>query len=109
MWPKASKETIAEFPRLTFDELRKFTLGPYQLDMGDLYNQQHEAEDGDYEIKVHRQEAGLLRARMPSRFSKHKFHDIWIRYTDKEIVSYYCTCKVGARTVGSCSHTSAVC
>ena len=33
---------------------------------------------------------------------------VWIRYSNNEIVSWYCLCRAGARVVGVCSHVAAM-
>ena len=66
----------------------------------------------------------LLRARVHSRFCGVKKHQTFMAYIDQlanaandheyvdggngPIVSYYCTCKAGEGTVGSCAHVASI-
>lgn len=66
---------------------------------------------------------GLLRVRIFSRFRNAAKYQLWISYRpihdnemddgmqDDELIliqGYYCTCKVGARTIGTCAHIASV-
>ena len=37
-----------------------------------------------------------------------KRYQLWIKYDIDHIIAYYCKCRAGARTVGTCSHVAAV-
>ncbi|CAC5396438.1 unnamed protein product [Mytilus coruscus] len=43
-----------------------------------------------------------------SRHTSSKKHQLWIRYNESYIDSWYCLCRAGARVVGACSHVAAV-
>ncbi|KAJ8684876.1 hypothetical protein QAD02_020669 [Eretmocerus hayati] len=66
-------------------------------------------------------EPGLLRARVYSRFRNAAKHQMWITYqpvgVDHDeninenadpITGYYCICRSGARTLGTCAHVTSV-
>lgn len=100
---------IPDFPRLTLEYLRDLTVGTYQLKLAPSYIQdttQRERND-DLQIDVANQLANTIRLRIWSRFQNRVKHQIWIEY-GHEIIGYYCTCKSGARTVGTCSHVASV-
>ena len=53
----------------------------------------------------------LVRARLPLRHSKNKNHITTIQFDRQKqqpIEAWYCTCSVGAREVGVCSHVTAL-
>lgn len=66
------------------------------------------------EVDEHRVEVGLLRIRIYSRFRNATRYELWIQYNpannenqendNEPILGYYCTCKTGARTLGTCAH-----
>lgn len=47
-WEKCSTDSVQDFPKLSWDDLKKLTLGSYQLRIAKKYNQQHVKEDGTY-------------------------------------------------------------
>ncbi|XP_029679436.1 uncharacterized protein LOC115245314 [Formica exsecta] len=63
-------------------------------------------------------EQGFIRVRVFSRFRNATKHQIFIAYNIRDadniddereaIFGYYCTCKSGARTVGTCAHVTSV-
>lgn len=111
-WNKITEHSLKDFPKMTMRELKLITLGPYQLNMGRLYNEAHYNNDG-YIFHHHKETAGLIRIKMQSRYSKRNNHLVWIKYRPKgngrhSIIGWYCKCRVGARTLGCCSHVAAV-
>ena len=44
-----------DFPRLTIDDLRRITIGVYQLKQAASYTREHIDEDGNYMLQVHRE------------------------------------------------------
>lgn len=112
-WEKASESTITDFPRLTMDDLKKITLGSYQIKMAEKYIQQHMKDNSDFTIYVHRHNQQIIRTQIQSRFSNAKLHSAWVKFDANQsgcdsIKGLYCTCKVGERTLGCCSHLTAV-
>lgn len=62
---------------------------------------------------MHAIEPGFVRFQLYSRFRNNTIHQQWIAYItgddndDEEenpIMGYYCTCRTGARTLGTCAH-----
>lgn len=112
-WEKASASTICDFPKLTMDDLKRLTLGSYQIQMAEKYITQHLNENSEFGIFVYRANTEIIRAKIQSRFSNSKTHNTWVKF-DKEINGFdsikglYCTCKVGERTLGCCSHLASV-
>lgn len=112
-WEKASSTTIVDFPRLTMDDLKLITLGSYQLKMAEKYISQHMRNESEFVIYVHRENEEIIRSQIQSRFSNSKIHNAWIKYDKnhngrESIKGLYCTCKVGERTLGCCSHLATV-
>ncbi|XP_037047596.1 uncharacterized protein LOC119082237 [Bradysia coprophila] len=112
-WEKASASSVVEFPKLSAEDLQKITLGTYQIKIAARYIQNHLKQDSEFGIFIHRDTADIIRARIQSRFSKSKTHDAWVKFSANEngcdaIKGLYCSCKVGERTLGCCSHLTAV-
>ena len=76
---------------------------------------------GDYIVEVCQVQTGLLRARLKSRHSESTKYRTVLKYNpmplhaaqsndsqSEKIFGWYCTCKVGARTVGMCAHAASI-
>lgn len=112
-WEKASASSVLDFPKLSMEDLKRITLGTYQIKIAERYIKSHLKENSEFGIFVHREKEGIIRAKIQSRFSKSKTHDAWIKFEKNEsgfeaIKGLYCTCKVGERTLGCCSHLTSV-
>lgn len=113
IWRVADKDTFVDFPELELEEIEELTLGPYQILMASYYIKQHMQETGDFQLYVLVEEPNIIRAKIHSRFSGTDKHNVWVQYNAGElgiasIIGYYCQCKTGARTAGTCSHVTAV-
>ncbi|OXA46688.1 hypothetical protein Fcan01_18211 [Folsomia candida] len=113
LWKNADEDCVLEFPQLSMEELKNITLGPYQIKIGALYNNQHAPSGSGYEFFFHEEMADLVRAKLQSRFCKRGHHTLWIKFIPwgrgpEAIVGWYCLCKNGARTLGCCGHVAAV-
>lgn len=112
-WEKASETSVFDFPKLSMEDLKRITLGSYQITIAEKYVEQHIKEHSQFGIFIHRENEEIIRAKIQSRFSNSKIHNTWVKF-DKESDGYdaikglYCTCKVGERTLGCCSHLAAV-
>lgn len=112
-WVKADAQSVEDFPRLTWDDLKMKTLGTYQLKIAERYNKEHMKCSADYGILIHRDTPNIIRTQIRSRFSRSTTHSQWLKYDPgvpglAGILGMYCTCKVGERTLGCCSHSAAV-
>lgn len=112
-WEKATENTIPNFPTLTMEDLKRITLGSYQIEIAGKYIEQHMKQDSHFGIFLHRENDEIIRAKIQSRFSRSKTHNTWVKFDPDEIgfeavKSYYCSCKVGERTLGCCSHVTCV-
>lgn len=115
-------EELQDFPVLTLEYLKTLTVGIYQIELAPSYIQDKlQREDHEiFEVEMMRDvnrlpEPGFLRARIFSRFRNRIMHQLWIAYQPNAnvdanpIAGYYCTCRTGARTLGTCVHiTSAL-
>lgn len=108
---------------MDLDYLSDLTVGIYQVKLAPGYIQDKILRDGIEEIQFDELEnvPGILRSRIYSRFTRSVRHQLWISYTDilvdnkinnvnndPPILSYYCTCKSGARTLGKCAQIASV-
>jgi hypothetical protein len=113
-WKKAESTSLPSFPRLTLADLKTFTLGSYQLAIAEDYIKQHLDGSPNYGIFLHQSAEDIIRAQIQSRFSKSKTHNVWVRYEEgtdglEGILERVCSCKVGLRSFGCCSHITSVC
>ena len=107
---------LFNFPRLDIDYLSVKTLGSYQVKISPGYIQDTTSRNPNHEFifQTKIEYPGLLRARLYSRFRQEAKHYIFVQYNENvlndedPITGTYCTCKVGARTVGLCAHISSV-
>lgn len=122
-WIRLNENHAPQFPRLDIDYLKELTVGVYQVNLAPAYIQdklQREAtEVFEFDELSDERDDGLIRVRIYSRFRNATKYQLWISYrtenlgdddNDNEdpIIAYYCTCKSGARTLGSCAHTASV-
>ena len=113
-----NSDDIDDFP--IYDELyiqTNITLGSYQLKQARGYIGEFFTNE-KIEIRINKtslnyQDTKILFALIRSRHSKSTLYKVYIRYIpntrdDSSIQSWFCTCKSGSRTVGCCSHISAI-
>lgn len=95
------------FP-LSEEDVRQLTFGTYQIRQANSYIREHVDETGQYAIDVSQMESDLIHCRLQSRHSSSTLYNLWIKFTDCAVTSWYCQCKSGARTLGCCSHICSV-
>ena len=105
-WASVDEIELSDFPKLDDTMLRLLTLGTYQLKLSSSYIQEYIG--GDCTIQLFKECPGLLRVRLQSRHISSKSYLVWIKYDSDHVMSWYCKCRAGARTVGTCSHVAAV-
>lgn len=106
IWKVASECDLENFPKLDDQELRNITCGVYQMKLALSYIQEYTDQESD--ILVHREDTNLLKIKIQSRHTSSNKHQLWIRYNESYIDSWYCLCRAGARVVEVCSHVAAV-
>lgn len=112
-WERASATTLSDFPKLSMEDLKRITLGSYQIAIAEKYIDQHMKESSEFGIFIHRVNTDIIRAKIQSRFSTSKQHNTWVKFDNQThgydaIKGLYCSCKVGERTLGCCSHLTCV-
>ena len=130
-WVNLTAEHLQLFPQLTVQYMKDLTFGTFQVYLAPSYiqdsslriDENDELEDDDnktIQLDQITNEAGFIRIRLYSRFRNATKHQIWISYNedhendlgfkneDDPILGYYCTCKAGARTLGTCSHVASI-
>lgn len=118
MWNHLNEDHLPLFPRLDLNYLKELTVGIYQINLAPAYIQDKLAREGAeiLELDEHNNEPGFLRVRLYSRFRNATRYQLWIAYQSEEdlenddepILGYYCTCKSGSRTLGTCAHVASV-
>lgn len=110
IWEELVAESLEDFPQLTMEDLRRVTIGVYQLKQAASYTREHLTDEGDYILYSHKEEADIVRVRIQSRHTSAKQYQLWIQYENgfDPIKGWYCQCKNGARTVGCCAHIASV-
>ncbi|KAJ8721073.1 hypothetical protein PYW08_006538 [Mythimna loreyi] len=118
---------LDDFPILSADDLVIYALGTYQVQQARSYYGEHIKSDGSYVIEVCREpnindfsvgtfnwiNPWLLRGRIHSRHSSRRIYYVYIlveRATQglDAILGHYCSCIVGKRTLGCCSHVMSI-
>ena len=105
-WSNVEDCNLSDFPVLNETILRVLTLGTYQLKLSTSYIQEYIG--GDCNFQLYNEAPDLLRVRLQSRHVSSKSYLVWIKYDSDHVKAWYCKCKAGARTVGTCSHVAAV-
>ena len=113
IFTKLSGEDFPDFPRLTMADLIDITLGSYQLKMAKSYITEHLNNKTVFEVCIDEEEPHLIRLKVQSRHVSRKAYNVYIEYQSRglgpsAIRGYMCRCKSGLRTVGTCSHVTAV-
>lgn len=101
--------------------LKELTAGIYQIELAPSYVQDklQREENDEFQVELLRDEnrlpePGFLRVRIYSRFRNRTRYQLWVSYLPNGLVNnqpirgYYCTCKTGARTLGTCVHITSV-
>lgn len=103
-----------QFPRLPLDYIVSKCFGTYQVKLAPGYIQDKYVR-GNGGFEVHLIEPNLIRIRIFSRHvqAQHNTSLILFRAEMNEqnrdpILCTYCTCKVGARTLGVCAHIASI-
>ena len=110
---------LKEFPRFSLDELKnEITLGEYQVDQCHGYLREHLKKNGDIRLFVCEKEIESESSRIVccKFYSRHKSQTIYFAFVQynknelswKSVIGWFCNCKVGSRTVGCCSHITAI-
>jgi len=114
-WKEISSESLADFPRLSLIDLRRLTLGVYQIKLAPSYMADaNEEGEGDYDIRWHEEvKAAAIRFKLQSRFRASVKHYLWLGYNPanegwRSITGWYCKCENGSRIVGCCAHIASI-
>lgn len=117
-WIRLDHNQLIDFPELTFEYLQYLTLGTYQLLLASSYIQDTLLrEENVFQVDVHAVEPGFIRFRLYSLFRNNTIHQQWIAYVtgndnddeeENSIISYYCACRTGARTLSTCAHIASI-
>ena len=116
---------LENFPILDHNQLLLIALGPYQVKQARSYYGEHIRANGVYDIEVCPDlervihlgglRPQLLRGRIRSRHISQRIYYVYILYESQstnnsvdDILSYYCSCIVGNRTLGCCCHVMTV-
>ncbi|XP_071581746.1 uncharacterized protein [Temnothorax nylanderi] len=113
-WVLLDENQVQDFPHFDLQYLRDLCFGVYQVNLapGYIQNKRQREANEVFEYDQNRLEPNLLRLRIHSRHQNRTKYQLWISYNndndndDPPITGYYCTCKSGARTLGSCAHVA---
>lgn len=122
---RLNMENINNFPRLTYEDLKRISFGSYQIhNAPSYYETVLRANDNQFVVNVCDEETcrnkfGVLYAQgkkptlisinVPSRFTSRKFNRCFVLFDENSngvdaVLEYACSCLNGLRTVGCCSH-----
>ena len=111
---------LNDFPKIELESIiKKITFGKYQITQGETYLGEHSnVNKGKILIKINRNITQIdsiktISAEIQSRHKNRTRHKIYIKYRPNEntsdgITGWVCSCKVGLRTVGCCSHIAGI-
>lgn len=113
VWTKVNGRNLSSFPRLTISQLEEITLGKFQIRNAVSYVDEHLRLGIDYDIfsTSLQKNPHIIMVRLRSKYRPSGTHKLWIEYEargDGEIRRYYCQCRSGERTLGTCSHIASV-
>lgn len=112
-------DDIVDFPILTIDDIKtKITLGSYQIKQALSYIAENFVSKGRYlvymsKVNLDSDNIKIIMIRIQSRHINRKKYKVYIKYNSNtgssdSIESWMCSCKIGKRTVGCCSHITAI-
>ena len=107
-------DSVKDFPKLNITDIRDhITLGSYQLKQCLTYLNNLSSIERYTGKAIIDPNQSLIRTQIKSRHSNSKTYNTYIAYkpnvnSPKAIDSWFCTCKAGTRTVGTCSHIATV-
>ena len=108
---------IDNFPKIDIELIKnKITFGTYQLKNSYGYLAEHLKKNGRYEIFVNKnnlKNSNVVLSKIQSRhINRTEYHVVieYIPYKNDEngILGWTCTCKIGKRDVGNCSHVACI-
>ena len=111
-WVPVNIADVPNFPHLQLNYLKDLTVGTYQIKLAPSYVQDsilQNPERNEFQLNTLVNEPSLLHLRIFSRFRNATRYQLWISFEnnlENPISGYYCTCKSGARTLGSCAHVA---
>lgn len=106
--------TLPDFLLLTKADILRITLGCYQLNNTGHYLQDTLGRDDGNIVKICNLEAeAIVKMKFFCSISRARHHYAYVHYgrsdsDDSGVIGYYCDCQSGARTVGTCSHVTAL-
>lgn len=122
-------ENLESFPELSLDDCKEIAFGSYQIEQAKQYAYNHKIQNNESfrafvfnkdqikslleKITHVSEEPMLIMCVFSSRFMGSKQYKAFVLVDmkskgQKAIIEYHCECKVGARTVGSCSHVMTI-
>ncbi|CAK1577955.1 unnamed protein product [Parnassius mnemosyne] len=117
----ADMPEFVDFPRMDENELLLFALGVYQLKQAKSFYGEHVLDNGAFTIELSNElsnedlaelqgnDLWMIRGRLQSRHVRARQYYVYIiidRFLSgrQAIAHYYCSCIIGKRTIGCCSH-----
>lgn len=119
----AEMEALEIFPKMELNDLREISFGDYQIYQAKLYGYDHiKSNDNTFKVSIFCDEViekyfkdyieadpALIMLNIGSRFVSSKYWKAYVLFSriasgSNAILGYCCSCKVGLRTVGCCSH-----
>ena len=109
---KSVDVSALNFPKLSIEFLKNYTMGSYQIKQASSYAQDHLDDEGLYQYEYVPQTSNIVKVLLKSKHVSNKEYRTFIEYNNKNrnepITGHYCDCKSGARVVGCCAHVASV-
>ena len=108
-WTKIDEVDFA-FPEMDLEDLRQLFFGSYQIKQCQSYAEEHLDVNGDFAIQISKDTDDIIRCAIKSRHSNSTRYYAWIQFflIGDPILSWYCQCKAGARTIDACAHEATI-
>ena len=108
-WTKID-EVDFEFPEMDLEDLQLLFFGSYQIKQYQSYAEEHLDVNSDFVIQISKETDDIIRCAIKSRHSTSTRYYAWIQFSliGGPILSWYCQCKAGARTIGACAHKATI-
>ncbi|KAJ8686865.1 hypothetical protein QAD02_022659 [Eretmocerus hayati] len=108
-----SANELIDFPEMTELDLVKLVSGKYQLKQAISYLAEMMGEDDTFDLCYLKQTREILRVKVRSRHINSKTYNCYVHYAPNTvgcsgIKGHCCECANGLRTIGCCSHVSAI-
>lgn len=112
-WQTLDEIEMDDFPVLTEEDVKDIVMSNFKYRRAESYVALMVEKCGSFDVEVCKEDNHILRVRIRSQFAGSRVHQSFIRYVPNgvgmdSIPQWYCTCKGGCLTLGTCAHVSSI-